>query len=218
MTQTIAFFDMDRTVLRDSSGMLYMRYLWSRGEVGRVAMLRSYWYAALYRVGFLNYPAVAARLTEITAKANEAETTTFCQRFFDEMMVQYVAEKAVQCLNEHRAQGHVVTLISASTPYVVAPVAHYLGIDDYLCTHLEVIGGRLTGSILLPACYGPDKVFWAQDFLRRHDGDLAQAYFYTDSYSDLPLLLCVGHPVAVNPDPRLGAHATREGWPIEMFY
>jgi HAD superfamily hydrolase (TIGR01490 family) len=218
MTQTIAFFDMDRTVLRDSSGMLYMRYMWSRGEVGRAAMSRSYWYAALYKVGFLNYPAVAAKLAKITAKANEAETTTFYQRFFDEMMVHYVAEKAVQCLNEHRAQGHVVTLISASTPYFVAPVAHYLGINDYLCTRLEVVGGRLTGSILLPTCYGPDKVLWAQDFLRRHDGDLAQAYFYTDSYSDLPLLQRVGHPVAVNPDRRLKAHATREGWPIEMFY
>jgi len=218
MTQTIVFFDMDRTVLRESSGMLYMRYLWSRGEVGRAAMLRSYWYAALYKGGRLNYPAVAAKLAEITAKANEAETTTFCQRFFDEVMTHYVAEKAVQRLNQHRAQGHVVTLISASTPYIVAPVAHYLGINDYLCTRLEVVDGRLTGKILQPTCYGPEKVYWAQDFGQRHGGDLAQAYFYTDSHSDLPLLQRVGHPVAVNPDRRLKAHATRQGWPIETFY
>jgi phosphoserine phosphatase len=32
--------------------------------------------------------------------------------------------------------------------------------------------------------------------------------------SDLPLLLAVGHPVVVHPDPRLAREAKRRGWPV----
>jgi phosphoserine phosphatase len=43
---------------------------------------------------------------------------------------------------------------------------------------------------------------------------LALAFFYSDSANDLPLLTAVGRPVAVDPDPRLQAHAKAKGWPI----
>ncbi|MBC7234045.1 MAG: HAD family hydrolase [Chloroflexi bacterium] len=218
MTNIIAYFDMDRTLLSDSSGMLYMRYLWRRGEVNRRAMLRAYWYALLYKLGFFNYPAVAAKLASGLADNTEAETIAFCQRWFDEMAVHYVAQKAVQRMAEHRAQGHLVTIISASTPYVVGPLARHLGVEEYLCTRVEVVDGHFTGKIIPPPCYGPGKVYYAQEYAAKHGGDLSQAYFYTDSHSDLPLLELVGHPVAVNPDPRLKAVAQKRGWPVEYFY
>lgn len=218
MTTTIAFFDMDRTVLTDSSGMLYMRYLRRHGQVSRWVLLQSFWYAALYKLGFFNYPVVAAKLAQTTARQNEAQTLAVCQAFFDDMLVDYVAQQAVRRIEEHRAQGHIVTLVSASTSYVVAPVAAHLGISDYLCTRLEVRNGRFTGAIVQPPCYGADKIWHARQFAQRHGGDLAQAYFYSDSLSDLPLLEAVGHPVVVNPDPRLKPVAGQRGWPIERFY
>ncbi|HNC99685.1 MAG TPA: HAD-IB family hydrolase, partial [Myxococcota bacterium] len=41
---------------------------------------------------------------------------------------------------------------------------------------------------------------------------LEDSWFYTDSYSDLPVLLRVRHPVVVNPDPALAREARRRGW------
>jgi HAD superfamily hydrolase (TIGR01490 family) len=195
-----------------------MRYLRSHGQVSRWAMLQSLWYAALYKLGFFNYPVVAAKLAQTAADQNEAQTAAVCQHFFDDMLVNYVAELAVRCIEEHRARGHIVTVVSASTSYVVAPVAAHLGVTDFLCTRLEVADGRLTGAIVQPPCYGVDKVWHALQFAQRHGGDLAQAYFYSDSISDLPLLEAVGHPVVVNPDPRLKPLASQRGWPIECFY
>jgi len=218
MTNIVAYFDMDRTLLRGSSGMLYMRYLWQRGQTDWRSMLLSSVYAIQYKLGLLNYPAVAARLATSVSNSSEEATRELCQRFFDEMLVQYIAPKAVQRMNEHRAQGHLVTVISASTPYVVGPVARHLGIEEYLCTRLEVENGRFTGKIVEPGCYGPGKVHWARQYAQQHDADLAQAYFYTDSCSDQALLETVGHPVAVNPDARLKALAARRGWPVDWFY
>jgi phosphoserine phosphatase len=61
-------------------------------------------------------------------------------------------------------------------------------------------------------------VVWAERFAVENDVDLAASSFYSDSISDLPLLERVGHPVAVNPDPRLRRLAKKRGWPIESFY
>ena len=40
------------------------------------------------------------------------------------------------------------------------------------------------------------------------------SYFYSDSINDLPLLLQVSHPVAVDPDAPLREEATTRGWDI----
>jgi phosphoserine phosphatase len=46
---------------------------------------------------------------------------------------------------------------------------------------------------------------------------LADATFYGDSATDLPLLERVRHPVVVNPDARLRKHASARGWRIESW-
>ncbi len=218
MTETAAFFDMDRTILRDSSGILYMRYLWQRGGVSPTTVLRAYWYAALYKLGRFDYPSVAAKLAIAAADSSEEETRALCQRWFDDMAVNYISEKAARQMDGHRSRGHLVTIISASTPYVVHPIAAYLGVDEYLCTRLEVIDGKFTGKIVEPACYGAGKVHWAKEYASKHKVELARAFFYTDSHSDRALLETVGHPIVVNPDARLKTLADRRGWPIQYFY
>jgi len=195
-----------------------MRYLRRQGQVGFQAVLQVYWYAALYMLGLFNYPATMAKVTAAISGDSEADMIAFCQRWFDEVVINYITERAVQRIAEHRAQGHLVVILSAATPYAVGPVARHLGVDDYLCTRLEVVDGHFTGRFVEPACYGDGKVFWARQYTREHGSDLAHAYFYTDGHSDLPLLKQVGHPVAVNPDSRLKAIAQHQGWPIEYFY
>jgi HAD superfamily hydrolase (TIGR01490 family) len=218
VNSTIAFFDMDLTILTESSGLLYVRYLWRSGGITRRNVLGAYWYAALYKLGIFDYPVVAAKLASAIADNSEAESRAFCQRWFDDLASHHIATRAVEKIGEHRTQGHLVTVISASTPYIVGPVAAYLGIDDYLCTHLEVIQGQFTGRIIEPPCFGPGKVVWAERYAHRHEAHLSDAYFYSDSYTDRDLLQEVGHPIAVNPDPRLRRLASASGWPIEYFY
>lgn len=218
MTDTIAFFDMDRTILTDSSGLLYVRYLWKSGGASRRNVLRAYWYAGLYKLGLFDYPVIAAKLASTISDNSEAESRAFCQRWFDELAIHYIADGAIAKINEHRSKGHLVTIISASTPYVVGPVAAHLGVEAYLCTHLEVSQGKFTGRIVQPPCFGPGKVVWAERYAREHQTDLSNAYFYSDSYTDRDLLLQVGHPVVVNPDARLRLLANGNGWPVEQFY
>jgi phosphoserine phosphatase len=45
-------------------------------------------------------------------------------------------------------------------------------------------------------------------------GSFDESWFYSDSLNDLPLLSKVKHPVAVDPDATLRAHAEKQGWAV----
>jgi len=65
--------------------------------------------------------------------------------------------------------------------------------------------------------FGPFKAE-AMDKLAYESGiDLAASYAYTDSYTDLPMLEAVGHPVAVNPDRVLNRYAREHDFEILHF-
>jgi HAD superfamily hydrolase (TIGR01490 family) len=217
-TTVAAFFDVDYTVLNASSSILYVKYLRRQGRLRALDMLRVGWYVILYRTAMVDFGQVIAQLARTAAGESEAETRAFCDRWFRKVVAQHISEDARQRIEHHQALGHRPVLLSAATQYVNRPLAEHLGLgDDFLCTRLEVQNGFLTGRLIEPACYGAGKLHWARQFAAQQAIDLDASYFYTDSYSDLPMLRAVGHPVAVNPDVRLQRHARRAGWPIITF-
>jgi putative phosphoserine phosphatase / 1-acylglycerol-3-phosphate O-acyltransferase len=214
-----AFFDMDNTVLRGSSARLYLQYLRRKGLLSWPRWLAITWQVGLYILGVISFPQLMARLMTQVTGADEAEAWRISAAWFDEMLCNYIAPIARERIIWHRQQGHRVAIVSASTPYAVSPVAHDLGLgDDYLATHLEVVSGRFTGSLIEPPCYGVGKVTLARAYSVQNELDLAASYFYSDSHHDLPLLEAVGHPVAVNPGRKLKKIALERRWKLERFY
>jgi HAD superfamily hydrolase (TIGR01490 family) len=219
MGRVAALFDLDRTLLDTSSGQLYAHFQYRNGQTGRWELARVAWWSLLNRLGILPMENLIPKLLASAAGDDEREMQRQCDRWFVEDVIPHTTERGLQRVEEHKAQGHVVALVSASTQYVVRPMAAYLDIPgQYVCTHLESRNGRLTGQVAPPVCYGAGKIVWAERFAAEYGIDLAASYFYTDSISDLPLLERVEHPIAVNPDLRLRRLARQRGWPIEMFY
>jgi hypothetical protein len=70
------------------------------------------------------------------------------------------------------------------------------------------LDGRYTGEMAFYA-YGPFKADAIRSLTLFEGIDLAGSYAYSDSYTDVPMLEVVGHPVAVNPD-RVLARLARE--------
>ena len=107
-------------------------------------------------------------------------------------------------------------LLSSSSCYLGQAVSRELAFDDYVCNRFEVDdAGRYTGRLFEPLCFGPSKVVLAERYVREHGVGLDACTFYSDSHSDLPMLEAVGHPVVVDPDPRLRRHARQRGWPVQ---
>ena len=103
-------------------------------------------------------------------------------------------------------------MLTSGAVFSTEPLRKRLGIEHLVCTELEIVDGTLTGKYFPPACYGEGKLTAARKLAEAENLDIGNSWFYTDSYSDLPMLEAVSHPVVVNPDPRLKRHATHVGW------
>jgi HAD superfamily hydrolase (TIGR01490 family) len=217
MPLVIAFFDMDYTALDASSGLLYVDYLRRQKRLSRRLLLRIAWWTLMYRVSVIDINRAVPKMLSYAEHQNAARLMAESDAWFELMLKHHIAPRAVEKMKHHQEQGHRVVLISASTQLSVQPVARYLQID-YLCTQLVERDGEYTGEVVDPPCYGPGKIVWAQRYADARGAALRDAYLYTDSHSDQPLLEVVGYPVAVNPDGRLKRLAQKRGWPIEMFY
>ncbi len=116
----------------------------------------------------------------------------------------------------HRALGHRTVLITGALDFVVEPLRPLF--DEVVCARLGRDGdGRLTGRLDQLPPTGEARALVLADYARREGLDLGEAVAYADSASDLPLLECVGFPVAVNPEARLAAIARRRGWHVEQW-
>jgi HAD superfamily hydrolase (TIGR01490 family) len=209
-----AFFDVDGTLIAKNSGPLYMRFLRQRGEIRRRDALRTIYYFLQYRLNLLDIEHALERSSNWIRGRREADIAAHCRIWYHDMVRQYLVPELVQQIEEHRAQGHLIALLSSTTKYLADPLAEELRIEHLLCTRLVVVDGCFTGEVERPLCYADGKLHWARRFAAEHDVDLAESFFYTDSVTDVPMLEIVGHPRVVNPDPILRRQARRRGWTI----
>jgi len=212
-----AFFDMDKTLVQANTGVLYARWRFRRGESGMRDMARVMWWSAQYAAGIVDAGAVSTYAASTLRGIDEAAFAEQCRLWFDEMVRPIVRAGARDVIEKHRADGDILAILTGSTPYAAGPLGEALGIPHRIASTLEVRGGAFTGLVEAPLCFGEGKVARAEKFAIEHDIDLDASSFYTDSISDLPMLMRVGKPVVVNPDPRLAVRARRQGWPVQHW-
>lgn len=214
MPATAAFFDIDGTLLSVNTAPLYARYLRRHGRARRRDILRTAYYLVQYRLNLLDIDRAIERASRMIAGQREEDVAAFCERWYDEVVRDYLVPGMRSILEQHRTAGHEIALLSSSTSYLAKPLARDLAVEHLLVTQLEIVDGRFTGRPVTPVCYGAGKVHWARAFVAERGIDLAASYFYTDSVTDLPVLEIVGHPRVVNPDRLLRRVARKRGWPV----
>ncbi|MDH3521549.1 MAG: HAD-IB family hydrolase [Myxococcales bacterium] len=212
-----AFFDMDKTLICENSGSLYMKHRYQRGEIDGVELLKGIGAYLQYKLGILDIRNWTKNMMLQFRGRSEAELEKEALQWFDEMVAETIYPEAEQLVREHAAAGHVVAIVSGATKFVVRPLAARLGIEHMLYTRLEVEDGLFTGRVIEPICFEEGKIYWLQQFIEEQGIDLAKSWFYTDSITDRALLDLIGHPVAVNPDPLLYLEAVRRCWPVRFF-
>jgi HAD superfamily hydrolase (TIGR01490 family) len=212
-----AFFDVDRTLVDCNTGRLFLQDLRRRGEISFLRALRAMGWMLKYHLSLIDLEAVAERLVAQMRGWSEKEFAERCRRWVEDDVLPRLLPDGLRKIQRHRDQGHLLAILSSSPTYVTRPIAETLGLDEVLSTQFEVQGGQFTGKLVGPACFGKGKVHWAEDLGARKKIDLGSSWFYTDSYSDLPMLERVGNRVVVNPDPRLRRTARRRGWPVENW-
>lgn len=214
---TIAFFDLDGTLIFGFSILSFFRERVMSGELAPHDALKQFFTLISHGVNGTEYPRLLADAAATLAGASEQDFISLGETVFDKYVGGSIYPESRALVRAHLKRGHIVVILSSATVYQVNPVARELGIPHVLCNEFEVEDGVFTGEIRHPVYYAEGKLTAATKFCEEHNSSLEQCYFYSDGMEDVSLLQEVGFPRPLNPDESLEVVARRRNWPIRRF-
>jgi HAD superfamily hydrolase (TIGR01490 family) len=215
----LALFDLDHTLVPFDSGMAWTRHLVGVGALQPAAQARYLDFCRRYVAGTLDIHAMHRASWAPLRAFSPAQLGRWRDDFERELEAR-VPDQMRALVRRHRDGADLCAIVTATARFVAEPFARLFGVEHLVATESVVVDGVPTGEIQGLPCFGEHKLARVQQWLATRPapaGGLAAfdaSWFYSDSSSDLPLLLAVTHPVAVRPDDRLRAHARAAGWPI----
>ena len=212
----IHIFDIDDTVIKRSSAWYFLREAMKDGIIrfSQVRGLPLEWLK--YKLGYPNLDFVehaVKRLAGIERDTLERVAGT-C---FERRIKPNIYTDAERLIREAQKRGEKVIFATSSLRAIVQPLECFFGIEGSLAGELEFVNGITTGRLVGDSYFGLKKKIAAQAWLDRNGLRPDDVCFYSDSYTDIPLLEYCGKPVAVNPDRTLAREARRRGWQIRRF-
>lgn len=212
---SIAFFDLDKTLLAENSAKLWLRIQWHTRQINILQMIGASYWLAKYHLGFTKMDEVIEKMLQLIEGEHEGDVLKITKEFYESDLQNLYRPGALEALKKHKKLGHKVSLLTSSFDGLAELVKDDLGFDYCLCTRLQVDKrGLYTGKTIGPPCFGKNKVIFAEELCESLKTSFGNCTFYTDSASDIPLLNLVGRAVAVNPDPHLRARAQLKRWEI----
>ena len=213
----LALFDLDRTLLSCNSAFGWVRREFRSGRMPPGQVLRSLGWLIRYHLGETGMEEALRQAASSLAGESEALQRERTAAYWRESLHSKLRSGGSETVEAHRKAGDALAIITGSSVYLAELAAESLGIEHVLANRFQVEEGVFTGGIEEPMCYGQGKAELAEGLLRRLGISFQSCVFYTDSYTDVPLLRLVGRPVAVHPDRRLFAEAKRCGWEVENW-
>ena len=215
-----AFFDLDKTIVARSSPLALGRSFMREGLIGRSTLLKSLYAQFVFQLMGADedkMERLRAEAAKLTAGWEADKVRRVVSEVLEEVIQPIIYAEALELIHDHRMAGRLVCIVSSSPEEIVAPFAEMLRVDRWIATKPRIDeDGLYTGELDFYA-YGPSKATAMRHLAEDLDLNLERSFAYSDSITDLPMLECVGHPIAVNPDKELRRIAAERGWPIEWF-
>ncbi len=214
MPSSIAFFDVDHTLVDGNSGYYSSIRLVRRGVLKRRRVLQ----AVYYSLASLLFPQDVKKIYQIAIDDMAGwpldKILEIGNECFEKDIKKRLFPDGLKKIKEHQKRGDRVVLLSSGPYMTLYHLRAYLKADTAYTMGPIIEGGVLTDTLHLPICHAEGKIHFAELEARKHHVPLKKCFFYTDHISDIPLLEKVGHPVVVNPNRKLARFAEKHGWKI----
>ena len=216
-----AFFDVDNKLIRGSTLYFLGRGMYQRGYFSKRDISRFVLANLRFRLtGKENKEEIARyqkSATDFIGGHSVKDTEAIAQEIYDEFVSPALWQGTIDIAQKHLSNNEEVWLVTAAPEDMAVLIAQRLGFTGALGSRAEIKDGSYTGAILGALLHGKEKVNAVTELALNSGINLEESYAYSDSHNDLPLLQCVGHPSAINPDAILSLRAMAEGWPIHDF-
>jgi HAD superfamily hydrolase (TIGR01490 family) len=215
-----AFFDVDNTIVQGASIFhlargLYRRDFLSMRDIVRFAVQQARFIAIGEHMDTV--ADIQTRALSFIAGRSVAEMRLVGEEVFDELLANKIWPGTLALARMHEDAGQRVWLVTATPIEVAQVIADRLGLYGALGTVSEHVDGLYTGQLVGAAMHGQAKAEAVAALAEREGLALRRCAAYSDSANDIPLLSLVGHPVAINPDGKLRAHARANGWQVHDY-
>jgi HAD superfamily hydrolase (TIGR01490 family) len=214
----LTLFDLDNTLLSCDSDYEWGQFLVDRGILEREEYeAQNAAFYEQYKAGTLDIHEFLGFALRPLARHAPEDLDRWHADFMATRIRPAITARATALVREHLDAGDLCAVITATNSFVTGPIAREFGVPHLLATEPERIDGRFTGRVAGVPCFREGKIARLEAWLSaqgRALRDFSASSFYSDSHNDLPLLERVTHPVAVDPDEKLGAEARRRGWRV----
>lgn len=215
-----AFFDLDKTIIARSSGLAFGRDLYKEGFITKKLLLRGIAAQFVYLLVGADenkMEQMREKVLAVTKGWERAKVQSLIEDVMGDVITPIIYKEAMELIEDHRANGRKVYIVSSSPEEIVKPLGSLLEVDGVIASRGKVDEeDRYVGELEF-YCYGPFKTEAIKELAQEKGIDLSGSYAYSDSMTDLPMLEAVGHPVAVNPDRALRKEALAREWEVLTF-
>jgi putative phosphoserine phosphatase / 1-acylglycerol-3-phosphate O-acyltransferase len=218
---SIAFFDVDKTLMDGYSGFYTTLILIQKGILKKRRLPQALFYR-LIRPRQQGNVEHLRQMYQIAIHDMAGSTLdrilTVGRECFERWIRPRMYQEALDKIEEHKAKGDLVYLVTSGPYMTIRIMAEFLGVHGYYSAG-PVIDDRniLTRELRLPIYYRQGKLHAAEEAIARHQVAWKDCYFYSDSIDDIFLLEKVGYPHLVNPDKKLLKIGQEKGWPVLHF-
>ena len=211
----LAIFDLDNTLIAGDSDHSWGEFLVDQNIVDRqlYKKMNDKFYAD-YESGCLDIFAYLEFSVEPLTQFSLQELDILHQQFMRDIIEPMKLDQAETLINHHRQAGDRILVITSTNRFIVEPICKSLGIDEIIATDLQIIDGKYTGKVDGTPTFKEGKVERFNQWLKEQNTNNEGSYFYSDSINDMPMLLEVAYPIAVDPDPALRKEAESRHWEI----
>jgi len=218
MTQHLALFDLDNTLLAGDSDYNWSLFLIGEGLLDeKTHHDRNEQFYQDYKNGCLDIFAFLKFQLQPLSQHPKAFLDDLHIKYMEKVIRPMMTDKAQALVNQHKANGDLCMVITATNSFVTKPIATAYGIAHLIGTDPEMIDGQFTGNVSGEPSFQQGKVTRLNAWLAARGQkleDFPVSYFYSDSHNDLPLMKLVTNPVAVDADPQLNEYAKNNDWPL----
>lgn len=215
--RTLALFDLDNTLLNGDSDFEWAQFLISKGVVDpEIQSAKNAQFYADYKAGTLDIHAFLDFQLAPLARHPRAQLDAWHSEFMTRHIRPIMLANARALVNRHLALGHLCAVVTATNAFVTGDIARAFGIPHLIATIPGVTNGQFTGQPVDTPSFQQGKITRVNAWLASQglwQGSFATRWFYSDSHNDLPLLEWSTHPVAIDADDTLSAHARQHSWP-----
>ncbi|MDP2794406.1 MAG: HAD family hydrolase [Sulfurisoma sp.] len=217
----LALFDLDNTLLAGDSDFEWAQFLIAQGVLDReVHEAKNQEFYDHYKAGTLDIHAFLDFQLAPLSRHPRAELDAWHREFMATRIRPMIGEPARTLVRRHRDADDLCAIVTATNSFVTGAICREFGIEHLVATipaTEDGLSGRFTGQPRGTPAFKAGKIERVEAWLEALGlwwGAFETSHFYSDSHNDLPLLAKVSHPVAVDPDATLRAHASAADWPV----